>query len=87
MFSEQEKFRSYSKEYADLEPVVKCYQAYCKAKRRAYDANDLLKDDDPEIREIANEALLDAKKSLESYSKDLQFLLCQKILMIEVIFS
>ena len=31
IISEQEKFRSYSKEYADLEPVVKCYQAYCKS--------------------------------------------------------
>ena len=78
IISEQEKFRSYSKEYADLEPVVKCYQAYCKANQEFDDANDLLKDDDPEIREIANEALLDAKKSLESYSKDLQFLLLPK---------
>ena len=49
-----------------------------KANQEFDDANDLLKDDDPEIREIANEALLDARKSLESYSKDLQFLLLPK---------
>ena len=75
IINDQKKFRIFSKEYAELEPVVKCYQAYCKANEDIIEAQDLVKDNDPEIREIANEALLDAKKNLNDYSKDLKILL------------
>ncbi len=78
IINDQKKFRIFSKEYADLEPIIKCYQQYCKANEEISDTQDLLKDKDLEIREIANEALLDAKKDLDNHSRELQFLLLPK---------
>ena len=51
--SDQQKFRSFSQEYAEIEPIVNAFQSYNGAKQQLADAQLLLEDDDPEMRDLA----------------------------------
>ena len=73
--ADQKKFRSFSQEYAEIEPVVKCFQDYRNALEELAEAESLLKDDDPEMRQMASEDLASSKKSIEILEAELQRLL------------
>ncbi|MCH1487452.1 MAG: peptide chain release factor 1 [Pseudomonadales bacterium] len=75
VISDQKKFRALSQEYAELEAVVLCYQKYSAAQEQIAEAEGLLKDDDPDMRELAEDDLAVGKASLEILSADLQSLL------------
>ena len=49
--ADQNKFRDLSKEYAELEPVVKAYLSYQEVLNNLAEAKLLLKDSDPDIGE------------------------------------
>ncbi|OAJ34057.1 peptide chain release factor 1 [Piscirickettsia salmonis] len=55
VISQQEIFRDYSKEYAQLEPIVKCFEDYLQAQDSLETAEQMLLDDDPDMREMAQE--------------------------------
>jgi len=76
--SDQNKFRDFSKEYAELEPVVKCYADYKQAKEDIDEAKMLMDDGDADMREMAEEEWKAAKVSLEEFDLDLQKLLLPK---------
>ena len=57
IISDQNRFRGLSKEYAELEPVVKSYQAYLAVLENINEAKLLLKDSDPDMREMGQEEL------------------------------
>lgn len=75
IIADQKRFRDLSKEYAQLEPLSKCFAQY-QANQKAIDAATvLLNDADPELRELAEEELKDTKLNQEGLEQQLQILL------------
>ena len=73
--SNQNRFRELSKEYAELEDVVKAYERYRKVRNDIDEARALLKDGDQDMREMAQEELKTAEGLLEPLERELQTLL------------
>ena len=78
VIGDQNQFRDLSQEYAQLEPVVKCFQSYNDANGDLEAAEEMLKDEDADVREMAQEEKKDARKKLETLEFDLQKLLLPK---------
>ena len=72
VISDQTKFRAYSKEYAEVEPIVATYGQWLKVQDDLEGAQALLKDNDPDMREMAVEEVREAKERLIELEKDLQ---------------
>lgn len=75
VISNQNKFRKLSQEYADFEELVNAFNAYKKAEENEIQAKEMLKETDPEMRQLAEEELKEAKESLINLEKELQILL------------
>jgi len=75
IIGDQNQFRELSQEYAQLEPVVKCFQRYNAAKEDLAAAEDMLKDDDADVREMAVEEKNEASEKIETLELELQKLL------------
>lgn len=71
----QDQFRAYSKEYADLSGVVNAYNRYKQLMQRIAAANELLKDDDLEMRTLASEEIANSKEELATLEDELKILL------------
>ena len=76
--SDQNRFRELSKEYAELEPVVKAYVDYRDVINKLQEAKLLLKDSDPDMRAMAQDELAEAESKMEPLELDLQRLLLPK---------
>ncbi|MBL4868483.1 MAG: peptide chain release factor 1 [Pseudomonadales bacterium] len=75
VISDQNKFRQYSKEYAELEPIVKTYAKYTTVMENLVEAKKWLKDEDPEMREMGQEELKSCQTEKENIAVDLQMLM------------
>lgn len=73
--ADQEKFRALSKEYAQLEDVVKVFRAYQQAQENLASAQEMLQEDDAEMREMAQEEFKQAKSDIDTLEAQLQILL------------
>ncbi|MCC2616019.1 peptide chain release factor 1 [Aestuariibacter halophilus] len=71
----QDKFRALSKEYAQLEDVVKAFRDYQQAQSDLQSAQEMLQEDDADMREMAQEEIKAAKAQIDSLETDLQILL------------
>lgn len=78
IISNQNKFRDFSREYSEIEPLVKCFASYRKAQEDIEEAKALMEDGDAEMREMAEEELQLAQDSLETLDLELQTLLLPK---------
>ncbi len=78
VISDQNRFRGLSQEYAEIEPVVECFQRYQNVSNDAQEAKSLLQDGDPDMRDMAQEELTAAEQQLEQLEADLQTLLLPK---------
>ncbi len=78
VIGDQNRFRDLSKEYAELEPVVKTYADYIRVQEAISDAKLLLKDADADMREMAQEEMKDGEDQLEKLETELQRLLLPK---------
>ena len=78
VISDQTKFRTYSKEYAEVEPIVTTYGQWLKTQADLEGAQALLKDSDPDMREMAVEEVREAKELLIRLEDDLQRMLLPK---------
>ena len=78
VISDQTKFRAYSKEYAEVEPIVGAYSQWLKVQADLEGAQALLKDSDPDMREMAVEEVREAKERLIELEGDLQRMLLPK---------
>ncbi|WP_162063291.1 peptide chain release factor 1 [Vibrio taketomensis] len=78
VISDQDKFRALSKEYSQLEEVTKCFQAYQQAEENLEAAEEMAKEDDAEMREMAQEEIKEAKEEIERLNDELQILLLPK---------
>ncbi|HHX81883.1 MAG TPA: PCRF domain-containing protein, partial [Pseudomonadaceae bacterium] len=55
VIADQERFRTYSREYAELEPVVLCYRQVQSTRQDLDEARSLADENDPELRELAEQ--------------------------------
>jgi len=78
VIADQEQFRALSKEYSQLEPVVKTFSDYNDANEQKAGAEEMLKDSDPELQAMAKEEYETADANLEKLELDLQKLLLPK---------
>ncbi|MET0047017.1 MAG: peptide chain release factor 1 [Sedimenticola sp.] len=70
---DQNQFRSLSQEYAQLEPVVGCYNRYLGVESDIESAREMLAD--PEMAELAKDELLEAEQQRDELEPQLQLLL------------
>jgi len=75
---DQDKFRAYSKEYAELEDVVKNYGQYVQLQADMEEAQLMLAEDDAEMKAMAEEEILDGKQRQAELELELQKLLLPK---------
>ncbi len=75
VIADQDRFRAYSKEYAEIDPVVTCYRQYRDAQAEVASAEEMLKDADPEIRELARESLEEGRARQTTLESELKRLL------------
>ena len=78
VIGDQNQFRDLSQEYAQLEPVVRCFQNFNSAQEDLKGAEDMLKDDDADVREMAVEEKKDTAEKIEILETELQRLLLPK---------
>ena len=72
---DQGRFRDYSKEYAQLNPVVECFRRYQATLDQVAEAEVMLRDEDPDLRALAEEEIKSARRQQESLELELQTLL------------
>ena len=78
VISDQNRFRALSKEYAEIEPVVKAFEQYMEAEGNLEEAHVLIQDSDTEMGEMGEEELKRAKAEIERLEGELQILLLPK---------
>ncbi|MNJ16408.1 Peptide chain release factor 1 [compost metagenome] len=78
VISDQTRFRAYSREYAEVEPVAATYAQWRKVQDDLAGAQALLKDSDPDLREMAVEEVREAKEQLALLENQLQRMLLPK---------
>lgn len=78
VIGDQNRFRALSKEYSELEPVVKTYADYVQVQANIAEAKLLLKDADSDMREMAQEELKAGEQELAGLEVELQKLLLPK---------
>ena len=76
VYGDAEKLRQVNRERKELFPVVEAYRAYRDAEARRREAEELLHD--PEMKEMAQEELAEAKVELEALKEKLTILLLPK---------
>ena len=85
--ADQNKYRTLSKEYAELEPIVKTFHSYRDVVASIVEAKSLLKDSDPDMRDMAQQEMKDGEAQIETFEIDLQRLLLPKDPMTIKMFS
>ncbi|HFC53027.1 MAG TPA: peptide chain release factor 1, partial [Gammaproteobacteria bacterium] len=75
VISDQERFRSLSREYAQLEPLINAWREYRQLQEEIESAGSMLGDEDPEMRAMAEEEMRHARARQEQLEMDLQRLL------------
>ena len=78
VISDQGRFRASSREYAELEPVVEAFRQWRKVQDDLEGAQALLKDSDPDLREMAVEEVREARQRLAELEQNLQRMLLPK---------
>ena len=70
--NDQNRYRALTKEHAELVDVVRSYHRYCQIRQELTGSQELLKDPDPDVREMAGAEVADLqteKKQLEAQLK------------------
>jgi len=78
ILADQNKFRELSMEYSQLEPVTQVFNSYRSAQEDIAAADEMLKESDAEMREMANEEKKTALTLSQTLELDLQKLLLPK---------
>jgi peptide chain release factor 1 len=73
--ADRDKFTALSKEFAEIEPVVLCYQKVTALKISLEENLLLLDDEDPDLRELAEQEIAENKEQMTDLSAQLQTLL------------
>ena len=76
VISNQEEWRKMMKEYSDIEPIVLKYREYKSVKKNFEDSKEML--NDPDMKDLAEMEMLDAKDKLPVLESELKILLIPK---------
>jgi peptide chain release factor 1 len=77
-FSDQNRFRELSREYAQLEPLIRAWQEWLATQASIEEAQQMLGETDRDMRAMAEEELRIATSRQEALEKDIQLLLLPK---------
>ncbi|MCL4315303.1 MAG: peptide chain release factor 1 [Gammaproteobacteria bacterium] len=72
---DQVRFRDYSREYAELSPVIACFEKYRAVQQDIAHAEQMQRDEDPEMCALAEEELKQAHSRAQELELELQTLL------------
>jgi peptide chain release factor 1 len=75
VMGDRAQFTALSREYAELEPVIVCFRKYGSLARELADAEALTRDDDAEMRALAEEDAIRLDEELETAEAELKKLL------------
>ncbi len=78
VIGDQDRFRALSKEFAELEPVVKCYEQYRGAENDKAEAQGWLDEGDADMKEMAQEEIATADETMATLADELQILMLPK---------
>jgi peptide chain release factor 1 len=78
VISDQTRFRDYSREYAELEPLAQSFSRWQQAVSDQASAEQMLQEDDAEMREMAREEIDSVRERIEQLEAELQILLLPK---------
>ena len=78
VIADQERFRALSKEYSQLEDVVRTFKSFQQAEEDLESAKEMMEEDDAELKEMAQEEFKAAKATISSLEDELQILLLPK---------
>jgi peptide chain release factor 1 len=78
VFSDQNRFRELSMEYAQIEPLVRAWQNWQATQSAIDEARQMLSEADADLREMAEEEMQQASQQLESLESEIQLLLLPK---------
>ncbi len=78
VIADQNKYRDLSREYSELETVVRCYEKFSAVVEDIEEASVMLNDSDPDLREMAKEEVDVGKARREELEAELQALLLPK---------
>lgn len=76
IISNQNEWRTYMKEHAEIEPIVMKYREYKKVKQQYEEAKEMM--NDPELKELAEVEMLENKEKLPQIEEELKVLLIPK---------
>lgn len=75
VINDQKRFKTLSKEYAQLEPIVACFKSYRQTEEALEHAKVLSQETDPELRALAEEELITLRPKLPQLEDALKILL------------
>lgn len=78
VINDQKKFREFSKEYAQLEPIVNTFKKHEACLNDIDSAKNLLEESDAELRDLAKQELKTYEETLNQLESELQILLLPK---------
>jgi peptide chain release factor 1 len=78
VFSDQNRYRDLSVEYAQLEPLVQSWRQWQEAQTSIEEAREMLKESDPELLEMAREELESGNEQAEELESEIRVLLLPK---------
>ncbi len=78
VIADQPRFRDYSREYAELEPLVESWLVYRRTEGDIEAADQMRQDSDPEMRELAEEEWRSSRARLEELEEEVKRLLVPK---------
>jgi len=78
VIANQEQFRKLSREYAEIGPAVRSYRDYERAEDHVEGLSAMLKEQDPELRGMAQEEIVSVEKHKAELEQELQVLLLPK---------
>ncbi|WP_328188961.1 peptide chain release factor 1 [Marinobacter sp. OP 3.4] len=78
VISDQKQFRELSKEFAEIEPVVQCFQAWRRTLDDLATAEELAREGDADMREMAEEEIDTARARRDELDEELQRLMLPK---------
>ena len=76
IISNQNEWKNFMKEHAEIEPIVEKYREYKKIKQGMEEAEEML--NDPELKELAETEVLEAKSKLPELEEEIKILLLPK---------
>jgi peptide chain release factor 1 len=78
IINNQQQFKNLSKEYAQLEPIATCYNAFLQARENVNTLQELQSGDDAELASMASDEIEPAKAEVDKLDTELQWHLIPK---------